>query len=297
MRRSILTATLVAIYLAGSVSITAPTADAAFPGMAGRIVFHRLVQGHGDIFTIKPDGSGLRRLTDNGTVNDFDPAWSHDGKQVVFVRTEHDREHVFVMDSDGSHVRRVTSGKGADRNPTWSPDGTRIAFDRVLPGTHNVELFIVEADGSNLTRFTHRHGIDSDPSWSPDGLTIAYSRADPGEQVWTKPVAVGAGSPLITDTASDPDWSPDGQRIAYVGPGGDQEDIWVADADGTNAEEIGTMTEYGGFAPAWSPEGNRIAFSLGCAHGGCGGIDIVKADGTGLVHLTSGYAPSWRPVS
>jgi len=140
------------------------------------IVFRSNRHENGEIYTMNVDGSAQTRLTFH-TASDHSPAWGPDGR-IAFVSTRQGTG-IYVMNPDGSDVRRLTAF-APNRNeyrPSWSPDGTKIAFqaDRDTP-IGNTEIYVMNADGSGQQRLTNYPGHDDWPVWSPDGRSIAFSR-------------------------------------------------------------------------------------------------------------------------
>ena len=131
------------------------------------IVFSLLPEGgtNQDLYIINADGSGLRRLTENLSY-EYSPRWSPNGQRIAFVR----EGDLWVMDADGSHPEKLTSGLKAD-GPTWSPDGRHIAF--VLAGQAlevdpvRQAIWIVDADGSSPRRLTFDFDVVAHPAWRP----------------------------------------------------------------------------------------------------------------------------------
>jgi dipeptidyl aminopeptidase/acylaminoacyl peptidase len=112
-----------------------------------------------------------RQLTSNG---DFDsaPSWSPDGKRIVFERapagtfvpgTEAQEKDVYVMNADGTDVRRLTSSPGLDEGPEFSPDATKVVFSSARDGQQ--EIYVMDADGSNPRRLTDNPSRDESPDW------------------------------------------------------------------------------------------------------------------------------------
>jgi Tol biopolymer transport system component len=110
------------------------------------------------------DGSDPVDLTDG---DDFDPSWSPDGSSVVFTRTVGGNADVYVIDADGSNLRRLTNDPAADRSPAWSPDGSKIAFQSGRDG--NEEVYVINVDGTGLVNVTRHPGWDGSPAWRPQG--------------------------------------------------------------------------------------------------------------------------------
>jgi TolB protein len=106
----------------------------------------------------------------------YEPGWSPDGKQLVFVAKPRANQAVYVCNSDGTGVRRVTPWRlQAGEHPDWSPDGTRILF--ASGPTEHGNLFTIRPDGTGLRQLTHFHGLTEVEvgSYSPDGTSIVFS--------------------------------------------------------------------------------------------------------------------------
>jgi len=115
-----------------------------------------------EIYAIKPDGTGLTRLTTN-TASDFGASWSPDGRKIAFSSNRDGNFEIYVMDADGTDVRRLTTSPGSDVRPAWSPDGTQIAFETGRDG--NSEIYVMNADGTDQTNVTRSPGYDGQPDW------------------------------------------------------------------------------------------------------------------------------------
>ena len=100
------------------------------------------------------------------------PAWSRDGRTIVFVSWRDGNGEVYAMDADGSGPRNLTQNPAKDVRPAWSPDGRRIAFASRRDG--NSEVYVMNADGSGQRNLTRNPAFDADPAWSPDGRKIAF---------------------------------------------------------------------------------------------------------------------------
>jgi Tol biopolymer transport system component len=173
---------------------------------------HFLCEGGNDdnpavngVYTIRSsDGGGLTRITNAGGMGDVPIDYSPDGRQIVFGRTSfHDcsaKSAIYVVNVDGSGLRRITPWGFCDDDGSWSPDGTRIAF--VKP---DGSIFTVHPDGTGLAQLalqTFGRSFAGDVTWSPDGRRIIF---------------------ILT---------------IQTGPHSFQEGLGTADADGTNVRQI-----------------------------------------------------------
>lgn len=135
------------------------------------------------IFLLRPDGSGLARLTD-GASQDLDPSFTADGRRVLFARSPvggRNGDDIYSVAVDGSGLRRLTAGRATDRRPVASPNGRIVAFDRRAGG--RTRVFTMRPNGARIRNATRRlpHRDDAlDPDFRPDGRRIAYTRIHDG---------------------------------------------------------------------------------------------------------------------
>jgi Tol biopolymer transport system component len=215
-----------------------------------------------EVFVVRPDGSGLRRVTPSRGRDEYLPAWSPNGRRMA-VTTGH--YGIAVVTRDGTRYRPLVSG--VDSEPCWSPDGRRIAFNR------KGAIWTMRTDGSDQRPLTSpaRDSEESDggPAWSPDGRLIAFHRGDHNHRsIWL--VNSGGGKPrLFARDAQSPAWSPDGKRLAFTGSDATGGLIYTINADGTGRRRIADFTSV---SVSWSPDGQRIT-------GLASGVFVMDADG------------------
>lgn len=187
------------------------------------------------VFLVGVDGTGLRPLTKGGSV-ELAPAWSGDGKRLVFSRRVGKHFALFVANADGSHLLQITRPpKGADDlDASWAEDGERIAFTRSR--NDHGDLYVAKPDGRGFAEaLTVGEHDDSNPVWSPDGSRFVFVRDGH--------IAVADGEvgnvQVITDdpVAKDwrPSWSEDGSRIVFSRDPGQ---VFVVDPDGKNLTHV-----------------------------------------------------------
>ena len=132
-----------------------------------------------EIYVMDANGGNQQNLT-NDPHNDRSPSWSPDGKHIVFSsdRDGHFRSRfgttseIYVMDADGGNQQNITNNPSADKDPSWSPNGKRIAFSSTRNG--QTDIYVMDANGGNQQNITNHPDRDWHPSWSPDGERIAF---------------------------------------------------------------------------------------------------------------------------
>jgi dipeptidyl aminopeptidase/acylaminoacyl peptidase len=296
-----------AAALAVSAVSAGPASSGAFPGVNGPIAYTESLTGFKDqIWSVTADGTNKIRLS-NAPDNDNTRAnWNANGDQVAYIRSTDDPTvtDLYVMNADGTDARPVVTGIKFGSYPSWSPDGSKIAYNENL-GT----IWTVNADGSNKQALIGEdpNGTEfgTSPQWSPDGTKIAFSKiiaADPNcpgqfkADLYLMNTSGGNLEQLTSDPCSsyEPTWSPDGQRIAYTTDRGFDEDIWVIDAQPGAQQQQLTDAIGNDSSPSWSPDGTMIAFET--LRNIAAEIWTMNADGTNQQTTgIEGTEPSWGP--
>jgi Tol biopolymer transport system component len=238
--------------------------------------------------------------------------------RVVF---SNETEDIWVARADGSGAHRITRTSAQEFDPTWSSDGSQVAYRHQTGGDETTEIFIMDPDGSARRNLTRNHVADWGPDWSPNGRWIAWNSA------------VGADGDGLVGYVMRPDgsrvrriahhyveypaWSPDGSKIAFMaqeaGASGDNPDydIFVMDADGSDIRRLTDAPGEDGW-PAWSPDGAKIVFASArddcsvsqvadCLSTGDLGpwldVWIMDADGSHLRRVTTEFGQffAWSP--
>jgi len=307
MRPSRLVSVSLGTGLVVALGVSLP-AQAAFPGSNGRLAFEREVPAgdhtQTDIYTIRPDGSGLTRLTATSNRNEFGPAWNAAGTRIAFWRTPapFGPGSIWVMDAQGHHQKQLTHGFDA-RDPAWNPAGTRIVFTRVQGASSH--LWTMRAsDGGGLRRLTSGPVLDFEPAWSPDGTQIAFTRGfqqgDVGD-IYILSLKSGRLTQVTRSPAYDHQvaWAPCGKRLVFERDVPTSSSIFAVNADGSQLARL-TRGPFFDTGPAFSPDGRYIAF--GSDRGGVSLDDlwVMKANGTDLhrvrhLPFSEGF-PDWQPL-
>lgn len=262
---------------------------------AADLLYQRVVPGRTELFVLGfgrgavperlPVGAGARR-----------PSASPSGREIVFVAPAVDSAgtgttDIFAVERAGTHLRRLSSVRGADDAPAWSP-ATRpgyIAFTHKNAATARTDIWVMRADGAaprNLTADMSANAVLGDPAWSPDGEWIAFSVSSylPDAvlgSLWLMRADGSDKRQLTTNSWGSfdlrPSWSPDGKFIVFV-----REDLAIVNV----ATGHVTAFAFDGWllSPAWSPDGRHIAFSFrrGDVFGANFDLYTIRPDGSDL---------------
>jgi TolB protein len=318
---------------AGAASEPANATNVELPG--GRIAFRRYLdaaQRHGAIFTINPDGSDERQLTDppEGYVDDH-PDWSPDGKRIAFERcAEGEPCQVFTVAADGGTPRKVEArcelSPICDLSaPAWTPDGRLVvglAQGRERPDPADYELWIqqsavalLDLESGRQRTIVERGGWTGDagtPAVSPDGRTVVYRRLNswrgnpPNRQAMYVVNLDGSNHHRLTPWrlggGDHPVFSPDGRILfrSYEQDDTKQSDYWTVRPDGKDLTQLthyddGTLV----LSTSYSSDGEWIVHATNGV-GVNADVFVMRADGTGNQPVTRtelwDSAPDWGPA-
>ena len=207
---------------------------------------------------------------------------------------------IYTIEPDGTNPLRLTTDEQGAKNPAWSADGGRIAFENFAPPDFFSDVYVMDADGSNSVRVTDSAAggpgsSDGNPSWSPDGTQLALEgRRNGNRDIYSINIDGTGRTNLTNDSAEDtaPAWSPDGESIAFVKFAVGTQEIYVMSADGQNQTNL-TNDPASDRDPSWSPDSSKIAFSR------AGDIYVMNADGSQQTQLTDDperdAEPAWSP--
>jgi Tol biopolymer transport system component len=254
---------------------------------------------------------------------------------ILFSSARDGDFEIYVMDANGEDVRQLTTNEAEgtneadDGSPSWSPDGTRIAFtstrDHEGDGIGSQEIYVMAADGSDQTRLTQNETAEVGAGWSLDGESLRFARPAVPEPTTEKEAyrfglaemrADGSEVRMLFEPSGlltwDAAWSPDGGKVAFTACEIVERrldcEIWLASGDGSDVRRL-TDTTGRSNHPAWSPDGDKIAFSSdrdmngGCFFHDCTGwngeIYLMDADGSEQTRLTNDPgadgSPTWSP--
>lgn len=296
---SALAALLAAGVATGPGVAAAPAATEASAPAGGTL----LITINGNLHLIRPDGTGLRRLTTGGGIGDAD--FSPDGTKIAFTKGAKPSRDLYLMNADGTGVRRLTNTPTRDEaNPSFSPDGRKLAFALHYDGTKGGIAIMTAAPGAHAkvikanTRTPDEIYYRVDPSWSPRGGRIAYSDL----HCYIDDHCFYALRLISPDGASLPpeylnegirvDFNPAGNAIAAV-----FSDYWDGEFVYTTNLTTGASHDWYParyYNPIWSPTGSELAVQ--CSDQVPFSLCRIDADGSGSVTMIKRGAENTKIV-
>ena len=236
------------------------------------------------------------------------PNWSPEINKLAFTSDMlGDNSEIYIMNTDGSDMKRLTFNDWDDLSPVWSPDGTKIVFGSIREsGNHDV--YLMNADGSTVRNLTNSpNSLDNHPKFTPDGQTILFNSSRDTPEEWPESIydyelyemrQDGSGLKRLTfypeGWDSYPSVSPDGQQLLWrrivplEGEERGNSEIFIANRDGDKPKNISNHPAFDGY-PAWSPDGSKIVFASSREKGGKSvlpSIFMMDPDGEYITALT-----------
>ncbi len=279
-RKILVKATLLSLGLIAFLSGAA--AWATYPGTNGRIAFVAHFSGTWQLYSIKPDGTGLKQIT-HLPATDFlswFPDYSPDGAQIVFCHDMSGAVELYTIHADGSGLTQVTHDGTENIFPRWSPDGTHILFSTLFNGDFGAHhLATIRPDGSERTVLTNVLFDDYQAEYTVDTRHILLGSNTDNllSAIWVID-ADGKHRKRLTQAglkASGPDVSPDGQHMVFYDHQNTDVigETWVGRTDGTQLKQITSGVKAGN--PSFSPDGTKIVFN-----DGHGNLRTMNTDGS-----------------
>jgi Tol biopolymer transport system component len=288
---------IVAVVLAAAAALVLPArAEATGSATNGPIAF----VAQNDIWLRTPAGA-FKQISRGPLRPSWDLTIAPDGRRIAFTIPSQDG--LWVMNMNGTNRRNLLAGYPGftARDPSWSPNGQRLAFSARNPQSFRYEIYSVNVDGTPVRKQVTQFGVweHAEPSWRPSGVNeIAYIPCCAG---WIEAIDVGTKAVRTISTAPEGraawniDWSPDGTMLA-VETNTDGR-MWTLTADGTAWHGLNpglydpVMKD-----PSWSPDGTRIAFQgndpNGSGHSAVLTVDPVAGVAGGLQAMTSNWGGS-----
>jgi len=240
-------------------------------------------------------------------------SWSPDGKRIVFHAKKNNNSDIYVMDLDGSNLKRLTYNVEDDFFPTFSPDGKEILFVSYkrtsYPQYNGLRIWIMNSDGTNQREIKtpYPYGQHDFASWSPDGKKIIYSVQGTNDgcsiciinKDGTQPTTLVRRSSLDNHDGYFPFWSPDGSKVLFETFKDENREVYVVNSDGSGIKNLTNNPAFDAH-PSWSRDGKFVLFVSDRESGYNTDIYIMNSDGTGQRKLfgNSSYNsdPFWSPV-
>jgi TolB protein len=241
-----------------------PGASNAQAESTEQIAFAAFKNGQWDIYSIAPDGTNLRQLT-NTPGEDTDPAYSPDGTRLAFVSRRDSNWDIYLLDLQTGQETRLTTSPHYDGAPAWHPNSSRLVYESYQDGSLDVWELSLENTAAPTKLTSNSDAGDFAPAYHPDGNSIAFtSWRDGNKNLYQFRLDTGETIPLTASPAAEEwsIWHPQGQKLLFVQDTlGDRELFFLDPAelpvDGGPMIPVTWLGRTDG--PAWSPGGDFIA--------------------------------------
>jgi Tol biopolymer transport system component len=233
-----------------------------------------------------------------GGIFDDSFACSPDGNKIAFTQANDQRGvDIYIMETAGGDTINATEGYGENYCREWSPDGKKLAFERLWDGY--MYLYAMDQDGKNKLRLTTENTNSFRPVWSPAGGKIIFTRQikDSDDKITYEIYIMnsdGTGTKKIAiDPAAGYRWSPKGGKIAFIRILSGKSEIFSVNKDGNGLLNL-TKSPADGYMFDWSPDGKKIAFSR--FQDRTSQIYLMNEDGSGKKMLTAAGTDNFGPI-
>jgi Tol biopolymer transport system component len=260
------------------------------------VLFYSDRDGDDDVYMMRMDGGGIQQITDEPG-RDYEADITPDGRTLVVAsqRASGSNAQLFLMDADGSNVRRLTfSTEGGrtvtDDYPHWSPDGRSIVFQRSTFAGKGVDadVWLIDAATGEERQLTDTPDAwDSTPGFAPDGGAVLFESNREGDFSIYRLDLATMELTLLTDgerKAFGGKEAPHSRRLLFTSDADGDAEIFVQDADGSNGRQLtdnDTRDQY----PHWSPDGKSILFES--SRDGNREVYVMNGDGSNQRRITN----------
>lgn len=262
------------------------------------ILLSRLTGDYWQLWSMQPDGSNLKQLTNSETDKRY-PCWMQESFTILY-RTNNN--YAYILDTTSGQEQRILTNLGFIGSVCQSPVNQDLLISRFRTEVlDSSDLWLISPSGQNQRIITREVGLQYDPIWSPDGSRIAYIS---GHGYQTHELYImdskGKNKRRLTDNKALellPAISPNGGKIAYVSDITGDYEIWLMEINGNNIKQL-TNSKGIDTRPCWLPDGGKILFVSN--RSGSLQLWIMNANGSDLRQVTTGAPsmdPAWRRKS
>ncbi|NND45423.1 MAG: polysaccharide deacetylase family protein [Xanthomonadales bacterium] len=275
----------------------------------GDLLYSSNHEGNSEIY-LRPAGGEAVNLSAHPASDNY-PAWSPDGLRIAFQSDRNGKLDIYLVNADGSGLRRLTEHPAHDYLPSWTPDGQQITFVswRSEEGdtAESNHVYTMDADGSGQRRLVaESYGTSASVQWSPvaDGTSVRTLKTSADGADLFLADAAGEVIRRLTDDGrfnGSPGFSPDGRRLAFYSQQGENAQIVVVDTEGGSRQVV--VSRGLNWYPHYSPDGCWLVYTAQVRADDPHDLDIraIRADGSGDWRVLVGgpgrqAEASWRPL-